>query len=91
MEFSHLNHQSQAFILLLNVKMPTIVGILTFMSWVVYMLSRVEHENSSITSGPGLNEISVITTVRTSTCQHNAYALNGPRCEKTGLCGFRPV
>ena len=30
--FSDLNHQSHSFILLINVKMPTIVGILTFMS-----------------------------------------------------------
>ena len=33
----------QSFILLINVKMPTIVGILTFMSR-IFMLSRVEHE-----------------------------------------------
>ena len=64
------------FFLLLNVKMPTIVGILTFMSGknsilglsepkkdkyldictlmsiYNFMLSRVEHEKSFITSGP---------------------------------------
>ena len=38
------------FILLINVKMPTIVGILTFMSRINFMLNRVEHEKSSITS-----------------------------------------
>ena len=54
MEFSGLNHQSQSFILLINVKIPTIVGILTFMSMINCMLSRVEHEKSFITSGPGL-------------------------------------
>ena len=32
MEIAGLNHQSKSFILLINVKMPTIVGILTFMS-----------------------------------------------------------
>ena len=32
------------FFLLINVKMPTIVGILTFMSRKNFMLSRVEHE-----------------------------------------------
>ena len=32
MEISGLNHQSQASFLLINVKMPTTVGILTFMS-----------------------------------------------------------
>ena len=38
---------------LMNVKMPTIVGILTFMSKKNVMLSRVEHEKSFMTSGPG--------------------------------------
>ena len=42
------------FIMLINVKMPTIVGILTFMSRINFMLSRVEHEKSFITSGPGV-------------------------------------
>ena len=37
---------------LMNVKMPTIVGILTFMSRKNFMLSLVEHEESFITSGP---------------------------------------
>ena len=41
------------FILLLNVKMPTIFGILTFMSRINFVLSRVEHEKSFITSGSG--------------------------------------
>ena len=41
------------FVLLINVKMPTIVGILTFMSRKNFMLKRVEHEKSFITSGPG--------------------------------------
>ena len=39
------------FIMLINVKMPTIVGILTFMSRINFMLSWVEHEQSFITSG----------------------------------------
>ena len=37
-----------------NVKMPTIVGILIFMSRINLMLSWVEHEKSFITSGPVL-------------------------------------
>ena len=41
------------FFLLINVKMPTVVGILTFMSRKKFMLSRVEHGKSFITSGPG--------------------------------------
>ena len=42
------------FIMLINVKMPTIVGILTFMSRINFKLSRVEHGKSFITSGPEL-------------------------------------
>ena len=38
---------------LINVKMPTIVGIFTFMSRKIFMLNSVEHEKSFITSGPG--------------------------------------
>ena len=37
---------------LINVKMPTIVGILTFMSRKKFMLSSVEHEKRLMTSGP---------------------------------------
>ena len=40
------------FILLINFKMPTIVGILTFMSRINFKLSWVEHEKSFITLGP---------------------------------------
>ena len=39
------------FIMLINVKMPTIVGILIFMSMINLMLSLVEHEKRFITSG----------------------------------------
>ena len=38
---------------LIHVKMPTIVGILTYMSGKNFMLNWVEHEKSFITSGPG--------------------------------------
>ena len=40
--------------MLINVKIPTTVGILTFMSRINFMLGRVEHEKSFVTSGPGL-------------------------------------
>ena len=52
--FLAFNLTHVAFIMLINVKMPTIVGILTFMSMINFMLSWVEHEKSFITSGPGL-------------------------------------
>ena len=38
--------------MLIYVIKPTIVGILTFMSWISFMLSWVEYEKSFITSGP---------------------------------------
>ena len=38
--------------MLINVKMPTIVGILTFMSRINFVLIRVEYEKN-VTSGPG--------------------------------------
>ena len=38
--------------MLIYVIMPTIVGILTFMSWISFMLSWVDYEKSFITSGP---------------------------------------
>ena len=40
------------FIMLINVKMPTIVGILTFMSMINFMLSSVGHEK--VLYPPGL-------------------------------------
>ena len=39
------------YFLLIDVKMPTIVGILTFMSRKNFRLSSVEHERSFITLG----------------------------------------
>ena len=39
-------------IMLINVKMPTIVGILTFTSRIKFLLSWVEYEKSFITLGP---------------------------------------
>ena len=43
-------------IMLINVKMPTIVGILTYISRINFVLSCVEYEKSFITWGPGLNK-----------------------------------
>ena len=47
-----------------NVKMSTIVGILTFMSRVNFVLSWVEHEKSFITSGPGLEIIELFISAK---------------------------
>ena len=49
--------------MLINVKMPTIVSILTFMSRINLVLSSVEHGKSFITSGPDcLNCININTS-----------------------------
>ena len=42
-EVSCLSLSDVVFIMLINVKMPTIVGILTFMSRINFVLSRAEH------------------------------------------------
>ena len=52
MELSGFSHQSQSFVLLINVKMPTIVGILSFMSRINFMLGWAE---SFITLGPSVH------------------------------------
>ena len=43
------------FLLGINFKMPTTVGILKFMTRTNFTLSSAEHEKSFITSGPGLS------------------------------------
>ena len=55
-EIQHLSGSDRPrmlFFPLINVKIPTINGILTFMSRKNFMLSSAEHEKSFITSGPG--------------------------------------
>ena len=54
MELSGFSHQSQSFVLLINVKMPT-MAILTFMSRINFMLGWAESERSFITSGPSVH------------------------------------
>ena len=49
-----ISKASHLFILLTNVKMPTILGILTIVSRIDFMLSGVEHENCFISSELGL-------------------------------------
>ena len=42
--FLTLNLSDGVFVMLINVKMPTIVGILTFMSRINFVLSLAEHK-----------------------------------------------
>ena len=51
------------YIMLINVKMPTSDGILTFMSRISFVLSRVEHEKF-ISSGPGCGTLKTKITVQ---------------------------
>ena len=55
MKFLALSLPNVVFIMLINVKMPTIVGILTFMSRMNFMVCTVEYGKSFITSGPDRN------------------------------------
>ena len=50
-KFLALSLSYVAFIMLINVKMPTTVGILTFMSMINFGLNWVEHGKSLKTSG----------------------------------------
>ena len=50
-KFLALSLSDVVFIMLINVKMPKIVGILTLMSRINFVLSVVEYEKSFITSG----------------------------------------
>ena len=52
MKFLALSLSDVVFIMLINVKMPTNVGILTFMSRINFVLCSVEHGKSFITLGP---------------------------------------
>ena len=52
------------FFLLINVKMPIVVGILTFMSWKIFMFSCVEQEKRFITSGPEHIEFMAVHSIR---------------------------
>ena len=55
-KFLALSLSDVVFIMLINVKMPTIVGIVTFVSRINFVLSLVEYEKSFITSRPGYND-----------------------------------
>ena len=72
--FLTLKHLDAVFILLLNIYMPSIVGMLTSMSRIYFMLSRVEHKkvlypqaqwDGSVSSGSPLsNHVSLNLTAR---------------------------
>ena len=51
-KFLALSLSDVVFVMLIKVKMPTIVGILTFISRINFLLSPVKHGKSFITSGP---------------------------------------
>ena len=53
-KFLALNLSDGVFIMLINVKMPTVVGILTFINRINFVLNCVKHGKSFITTGPGI-------------------------------------
>ena len=67
MKFLALSLQHVVFIMLINIKMPTIVGILTFMSRMNFMVSTVEYGKSFITSGPDSNIVFLKENIPNST------------------------
>ena len=82
------------FIVLINVKMPTIVGILTFISMINFMLILVEHEITFISSKPDLEigwQLSQESRFLPSDCQFPfcAYTLRTDRISVTFRILFR--
>ena len=65
-------------ILLINVKMPTIVAILKFMSRINFILSSIEHEISFITSEPDLavSKLFAMVINRGQVSQHNLFCIS---------------
>ena len=59
-KFLALSLSDFLFTMLINVKMPTIVGILTFISRINFILSWVEYEKSFIASGLDSTLVSVV-------------------------------
>ena len=55
MELSGFGRRGRSFVLLVNVGMPTIVGILAFMSGINFMLGWAENERSFVSSGPSVH------------------------------------
>ena len=74
--------------MLINVKMPTIVGILTFKSWISFMLSWVEYEKSFITWGP-----SPVWTFKEDVCAyiHDDKAFTKISCAGPNYESFRTL
>ena len=69
--------------MLTNVKMPTIVGILTFIRRIEFVLSLVEHDKYVITSISGF-------TTRDETTGHEGLHCNYRyiRISRRTLCGY---
>ena len=94
------NTPRMLFFPLINVKMPTIVGIITLMSRKNFMLSCVEHEKSFITSGPGPGLSKLTTSVnvslnfqqlREADCKHRASDGNSKFCILLKISRFKAL
>ena len=71
-KFLALSLRDVVFIMLINVKMPTIAGILTFMSWINFLLWWVEHEIKFYNLGARCWNISARKN-RTTVCMSNRW------------------
>ena len=60
-KFLALSLSDVVFIILINVKMPTIVGFLTFISRINFVLSWVEYEKKLYNLGARLVDMSLLT------------------------------
>ena len=74
--FLALSISDVVFIMLINVKMPTILGILTFMSRTNFVLSLVKHEKGFITLGPDNFVPHIFFFILTKTYNANSMDLN---------------
>ena len=74
------------FILLINVKMPTIVGILAFLSRVNFMLICVEHVKSFIISGQDLASYCICDQQRLKQACVSAQSDHSLPCSYTKCC-----
>ena len=73
-KFLALSLSDVVFIMLINVKMPTIISVLTSISRIDFVISLVEHEKNFIASGQGLLIIDINTIFVEKTPQSHLSA-----------------
>ena len=66
MIFLALKPSNVVYFMLINFKIPTIVGIFTFLSMIKFMLSCVAHDTYFVTLEPGLSEPLLVAYVKST-------------------------